>query len=207
MSGCTVVWSEESRRKGGGALWQREGGRWAWTPDTTPPPPPPLKERLPDFPEPSTRGTAGQGLSRGRDGGGQAHLVEEGPEEKAARSARVGHPEQEAGGTDHGGSSQSGGQGGAGCLAGSQGGPSRTGASSGALKLWSSQALSAPGTERDLERTLSAPGTERDPERTLSAPGTERDPERTLSARLWGQTPPLRKLCGRASPHWELREL
>ncbi len=41
--------------------------------------------------------------------------------------------------------------------------------------------LSAPGTERALERTLSAPGMERALERTLSAPGTERALERTPS--------------------------
>ncbi len=36
MSGCTGVWSEvmSPGGRGGGAHWQREGGRRAWTPDT-----------------------------------------------------------------------------------------------------------------------------------------------------------------------------
>ncbi len=55
--------------------WIQEEGRWCPLAERgrTPGPGlltlPPLKERLPDVPEPPTRGTAGRGLSRGRDGG------------------------------------------------------------------------------------------------------------------------------------------
>ncbi len=129
------------------------GGHRAWTPDTTPP----LKERLPDVPEPPTRGTTERGRSRGRDGGGPDLVVEEGLETEAATGARVGQVEQEA----------------------------RAGqAEQEATRV--EQALEwtawAPGTEQALERTACVPGTERALERTAWAPGTERALERTWSA-------------------------
>ncbi len=118
MSGCTGVWSEGmspgGREMAPSGREREDTGPGLLT--LPPPPPPPLKERLPDVPEPPTRGTAGR--SRGRDGGAR-------PRGKGSQGGWGG-----AGGTDQGGSSQSGGQGGAGCLAGSQGGPSRTGARS-----------------------------------------------------------------------------
>ncbi len=70
---CGVKWWVDAQVCGVKG-WVQEEGRWrplaerGRTPGLDPPPP--LKERLPDVPEPPTRGTAGR--SRGRDGGGQA---------------------------------------------------------------------------------------------------------------------------------------
>ncbi len=66
MSRCTGVWSEvmsPGEREVAPSGREREDAEPGLL--TLPP----LKERLPNVPEPPIRGTAGRGLSRGRDGG------------------------------------------------------------------------------------------------------------------------------------------